>query len=88
MIAPLTLKSDKPAQTRVNAGILLHVSHPGASSPLRFKGLDILPKKQAVTMFTMHPGVEKSGTLTKGSFSTKAYFLCPPEICRHPASNF
>lgn len=78
MIAPLTLKSDKPAQTRVNAGTLLHVSHPGASSSLYFKALGILPKKQVVTMFTMHPGVEKSGTLTKGSFSMKAYFLCLP----------
>lgn len=78
MIAPLTLKSDKPAQTTVNAGTLLHVSHPEASSSLYLKGLGILPKKQVVTMFTMHPGVEKAGTLTKGSFSMKAYFLCPP----------
>lgn len=77
MIAPLTLKSDKYTQTRVNTATLLHVSHPGASS-LYFEGLGILPKKQVVTMFTVHPGIEEAGTLTKVSFSMKAYFLSPP----------
>lgn len=78
MTAPLTLKADKHAQTRVDAATLLHVSHPRASAALYFKGLGILPKKQVVTMLTMHPGVEKASTLTKGCFSMKAYFLCPP----------
>lgn len=71
-IAPMTLKPDKHVQARVNAATLLHSSYPRTF-------LAFNPRNSSDNVHCTSQG-EEAGTLTKGCFSKKAYFLFMPSI--------